>query len=82
MLMGAVDRGTHAEHPVDLTGRVRVDQDLSVDPISGAVPLEPTMPPSCRLARVQLWHGSNSPGRSGYGKLVRNRRTAASPLPS
>ena len=44
MLMGPVDRGVHAERPVDLTSRIRIGENLGVDPIQDAVPAEPTMP--------------------------------------
>lgn len=44
MLMGPVDRGVHAEHPVDLASRIRIGENPSVDPIQDAVPVEPTMP--------------------------------------
>lgn len=64
MLMGAVDRGVHAERPVDLSGRVRVGEDLGVDPIPGAVPAEPTMPLPHRLPGT-IPVGEISPRDSG-----------------
>lgn len=54
MLMRAVDRGVHADCPVELTGSVSIGQELSMNPVPGAIAAESTVPlPHC-LPRPEL----------------------------
>lgn len=54
MLVRAVDGGVHADGPVDLTGSVRVGEDLPIDQIPRAVLTEPAMTFPYGLPRPEL----------------------------
>src|SRR3546814_10166948 len=52
--MRTIDGRVHADGPVNLASRIRVREDLRVDPIPRPVPTEPTMTLPRGLPRTEL----------------------------